>query len=1306
MNRRNRRRMPTTTATVAVLMLGLAAPVALLAQPAAAAANTDFYSSFEPSDPQPTWTNQVETDAAGNRRTAGVDGGGTVGLPGNISDKVSELTASGENAGAGETKERLFDGDIQSKWLTFAPTGWVQAKLSEPEAVVHYVIASANDAPERDPQDWTIKASQDGQTWTTIDTETGVTWSKRFESKEYKFTNDTKYLYYRIDVTKNWGATDALQFSELQLANSDPAPPPAADMFSQVGNGPVSSPAAKTSAGFTGMKAFQYSGQHTADGRGYSYNKVFDVDLAVTDKTELSYKIFPEQTDDDLAYRSTYASVDLAFSDGTYLSSLNPTDEQSMPLTPTGQGQARTVYQNQWNSKRSVIGAVAAGKTIKRILVGYDAPSGPGRFKGWVDDLKIDGNPPSRAKARLTEYASTIRGTQSSSSYSRGNNFPATAVPHGFNFWTPVTNAGSLSWLYEYSRMNNAQNLPTLQAFSVSHEPSPWMGDRQTFQVMPSLASGTPDATRTARALPFKHENEIAQPHYYSVAFENGIKTEIAPTDHAAMMRFTYPGSDANLIFDNVNNNGGLTLDKDGRTVTGFSDQRSGLSVGAGRMFVYGVLDKPVTASGMLPNGGGANVTGYMKTDLGDSKTLTLRIATSFLSVDQAKKNLALEITDSDTFDNVKNRAEDAWDAKMKTIQVEGATSDQLTTLYSNLYRLNLYPNSAFENTGTSGAPVYKYASPVAAATGQNTPTQTGSKVSDGTMYVNNGFWDTYRTTWSAYTLLTPKTAGQMVDGFANQYKDGGWISRWSSPGYADLMTGTSSDAAFADAYVKGVRNFDAQAVYDAAVKNAMVTAPNGAVGRKGNNTARFLGYTPDSTGESVSWALEGFVNDNAISNMSKAMYDAAAPTDPRKNEYKDNIEYFRNRAQNYVHLFDPNVNFFQGKDEKGNWRLTPDKYDPRVWGFDYTETDGWNFAFSAPQDGQGLANLYGGKDKLASKLDTFFSTPETAQFTGSYGGVIHEMIEARDVRMGQYGHSNQVSHHITYMYDYAGQPSKTQAKVRDVLQRLYSGSDIGQGYTGDEDNGEQSAWAIFSSLGFYPLVVGDDKYAVGSPLFKKATVNLENGKKIVINAPNNSAKNVYIQGMKVNGNKWGRTYLRHDTLAAGATIDFDMGPNPSSWGTGADQAPPSITTGPAVPNPLADSADLATGVATGSDNTSTNALFDNTSDTRVTFTSATPWVQYQYNGPRQRAVYYTLTSGDKAGDPTGWVLKGSYNGKTWTTLDTRTAQKFDSRLQTKAFKVANPNAYPLYRLEITGNTGETTTSLAELELLSKPVPQ
>ncbi|MFD1046483.1 glycoside hydrolase domain-containing protein, partial [Kibdelosporangium lantanae] len=327
-----------------------------------------------------------------------------------------------------------------------------------------------------------------------------------------------------------------------------------------------------------------------------------------------------------------------------------------------------------------------------------------------------------------------------------------------------------------------------------------------------------------------------------------------------------------------------------------------------------------------------------------------------------------------------------------------------------------------------------------------------------------------------------------------------------------------------------------AERITDVLSAETTVTPPNpldSNVGRKGIDRSIFLGYTPTSVGEGMSWALEGYVNDFGISQMAQALYDKAAPNDPRRQEYKENAEYFRNRAQNYVTMFDPSVGFFQGKNDDGSWRWKPDQYDPRVWGYDYTETDGWNMAFTVPQDGQGLANLYGGRDKLAAKLDQFFATQETARFPGSYGGTIHEMIEARDVRMGQYGHSNQPSHHIPYMYDFTGQPAKTQAKVREITSRLYLGSEIGQGYPGDEDNGEMSAWYIFSALGFYPLQMGSANYAIGSPLFTKATINLENGRKLVVNAPKNNAKNIYVQGLKVNGKAYDRTFLPHSLLAA-----------------------------------------------------------------------------------------------------------------------------------------------------------------------------
>jgi predicted alpha-1,2-mannosidase len=1284
--RGNRTRLALIGVTVtAVVMSSVGSWAPASAAPEEPVVSADvFSSSFEEGQPQPKWASTVETDAQGYPKASGVNGTDSVSIPGNVTDKIVDVQANSENTAGGELKENLVDGNINSKWLTFTNTGWAQFRFSEPTAVKRYAMSSANDAAVRDPKNWTLQGSTDGQTWTTIDTRADEVFAERFQTKTYDVANTTAYSYYKLDITANAGGVNLIQLAEIQFSDGSTAPAPE-NMRTVVGKGASGGYNAKANVGYTGVKALRYQGTHFATGRGYSYNKVFDVDVPVTKTTELSYMLFPNFMDDDLNYPSTFAAVDLAFSDGTYLSDLGARDQHGFELSPKGQGASKALYTNQWNRLASVIGSVADGKTIKRILVAYDNPKGPANFDGWFDDITIRTAPSTPDYQRPSDYVLTTRGTNSSGSFSRGNNFPATAVPHGFNFWTPMTNAGSISWLYDYAKNNNRDNLPTLQAFTASHEPSPWMGDRQTFQVMPS--TGTPTADRAVRALPFKHSNETAQAHYYSVKFENGMRTEIAPTDHAAVFKFSFTDAGSNLVFDNVNNSGGLTLDAASGVVSGYSDVKSGLSVGATRMFVYGTVDQPVKASGKLTGQGRDNVAGYFQFDTSAQKTVQLKIATSLLSVDQAKKNLELEISPQDTFDSVKQRAQQAWDEQLGIIEVEGASQDQLTTLYSSLYRLYLYPNSGHENTGTNAAPVYKYASPVTAGAA-STPTQTGAKVVDGKIFVNNGFWDTYRTTWPAYSLFTPTQAGEMADGFVQQYRDGGWVSRWSSPGYANLMTGTSSDVAFADAYVKGITTMDVQAAYDAAVKNASVTPPNDSVGRHGLDTSIFKGYTSTATNEGMSWAIEGYVNDYGIANMSKALHDKAAANDPRKQEYLENYEYFSNRAQNYVNMFDPATGFFQGRNPDGTRRVPAADFNPQEWGYDYTETDAWNMAFSVPHDGQGLANLYGGRDGLAKKLDEFFATPETAKFPGSYGGVIHEMTEARDVRMGQLGHSNQVSHHISYMYDYTGQPWKTQEKVREITSRLYLGSEIGQGYAGDEDNGEQSAWFLFSALGFYPLQMGNSTYAVGSPLFTKATLKLENGKKLVVNAPKNSAKNIYVQNLKVNGKAWDKSYLNHDVLAAGATLDFDMGPNPSKWATGASSVPPSITKGNEVPKPLRD-------ISTAGTFTGPAALVDDTSQTQ----SAVDALQVDLPKTKEKAEFYTLTSSKDLADPKNWVLRGSLDGKTWTTADAREDQKFTWRQQTRAFKIAKPGHYRYYRLEIAGGA-----TLAEFELLAKPL--
>jgi len=1242
---------------------------------------TSFASSFEEGQPQPRWTSAVETDRDGAPKASGVDGSDPTDLPGDVTDRVVAVAANSEHAEAGEVKENLVDGSAATKWLTFTPTGWASFGFPEPVVVRRYALTSADDAPGRDPRDWALSGSDDGSTWTAVDARAGEVFPARLRTKVYDTANTAAFRFYRLDITANAGGVDLLQLAEVRFSDGS-TEPPARNMRTTAGRGATGGYSAKAGAGFTGVRALRYRGAHVAEGRGYSYNKVFEVDIPVTATTELSYLIFPSFTPGDLRYPSTFAAVDLAFTDGTYLSDLGARDQHGFELSPRGQGAAKSLHTNQWNRVASVVGEVAAGKVVQRILVAYDNPAGPASFNGWIDDVAVRSAPVVVERARPTDHVLTTRGTNSSGSFSRGNNIPATAVPHGFNFWSPMTNAGSTSWLYEYAKGNDRDNLPTIQAFTASHEPSPWMGDRQTFQVMPS--AGPPAADRALRALPFEHGNETARAHYYGVRFENGMRAEITPTDHAALLRFTFTGDASNLVFDNVNNSGGLSLDAASGVVTGFSDVKSGLSTGATRLFVYGVVDRPVLASGRLTGAGRDDVAGYLRFDTSADRTVTLRIATSLLGVEQARRNLELEVSDSDTFESVRDRAQRAWDDVLGAVEVEGASADRLTTLYSNLYRLHLYPNSGFENVGTAAEPRYRYASPVRPA-GPSTPTRTGAQVVDGRIYVNNGFWDTYRTTWPAYSLLAPRRAGELVDGFVQQYRDGGWTPRWSSPGYADLMTGTSSDVAFADAFVKGVEGFDAEAAFAAAVKNATVAPPHAGVGRKGLDTSIFTGYTSTATDEGMSWAIEGYVNDFGIAAMAKELHRRTGRAD-----YLAQHEYFADRALNYVTMFDPGTGFFQGRDPDGTWRVPPDEYEPREWGHDYTETNGWNMAFSVPHDGQGLANLHGGREALARKLDTFFATPETAEFPGSYGGVIHEMTEARDVRMGQLGHSNQVSHHIAYMYDYAGQPWKTQEKVREILSRLYLGSEIGQGYPGDEDNGEQSAWYLFSALGFYPLQMGGANYAIGSPLFTKATVHLENGRELVVNAPGNSARNVYVQSLKVNGKQWDKAYLPHAEIAGGGVLDFELGPAPSRWATGADAAPPSPTTGTGPPRPLRDITPSSTVTGSGP----VAPLVDDTSQT----SGSASWLRVDVPDAREEVEFYTLTSGTASGDPASWVLRGSYDGRKWSTVDERSGEVFPWRRQTRAFKVARPGHYRHYRLEF-----PSAATLAEVELLARP---
>jgi predicted alpha-1,2-mannosidase len=1080
-------------------------------------------------------------------------------------------------------------------------------------------------------------------------------------------------------------AADHRFATSFELGEPAPATQSGAGVKVEPGNGPDKPYAAKAKAGYSGVRALRYR----ADGQGGRL-QLFPVDIAVAADTTLSWKVLPEIVNGDIA-TSSGVVIDLVLDDGRRISSLDLRDNHGVRIDAAAQAQSNTLYPQQWAHKSVRLGSLA-GRRIKAIELVLQPTSNTGMSaSGWLDDIVI-GEQARVVARRPSDHVLTTRGTQANGTFSRGNNIPATATPHGFNFWTPATDAGTLSWLYRWNEHNDENNRPRLQALSLSHQPSPWMGDRQTFQVMPSTAAGQPDPDRKRRALSFSHENEVARPHTYRVDFDNGIRAEIAPSERAAIFRFRFPqGGDANLLFDNVDERGGLDFDQATQTLRGYTDTKSGLSNGAARMFVFARFDQRWQASGALATG---RPTGYIKFKA-DRGEVRMRIATSLISVEQAQKNLDLEIGDAG-FDTVRERAQAAWDAELGRVKVEGASDDQLTTVYSNLYRLFLYPNVGHENVGTARQPDWRHADQSGWST-NNTggdAQRTSAPVVAGKVYVNNGFWDTFRTTWPAYALFAPTRAGEMIDGFLQQYRDGGWVARWSSPGYADLMVGTSSDVAFADAWRKGVRGFDPHQAYEAALKNATVVPPVSNVGRKGLGRSMYRGYADTSVHEGMSWTLEGALNDFGLAQMATALADQEGDT-ARARRYREEAAYFKARAADYTHLYDPATGFFRGRDAKGEWREPARQFDPRRWGGDYTEANAWNFAFTVPHDAEGLSSLMGGRAALGKRLDTFFATPETAEakFSGSYRQVIHEMTEARDVRMGMYAHSNQPSHHIPWMYAAAGQPWKTQKITRDIVRRLYLGSEIGQGYAGDEDNGEMSAWYTFAMMGLYPLRMGSPDYVIGSPAFARTDVLLENGRTLSVIAHGNSPENVYVQSLRVNGQPWTKAWIEHDVIAAGATLEFTMGSTPSKWGSGPDALPASMTAAGGRPTGMVDRSKGATITLDGKRGPA--ALVDDDAATTATVPAA---ATIGVTLPKAATIsHYTITGGKAPPGKLSWTLEGRDARGGWVALDTRENEVFAWERQLRPFGIAKPSAYRAYRLRFAQGA---PFELAELELL------
>jgi len=730
------------------------------------------------------------------------------------------------------------------------------------------------------------------------------------------------------------------------------------------------------------------------------------------------------------------------------------------------------------------------------------------------------------------DWVNPLMGTASKPALSNGNTYPTIALPWGMNFWTPQTGKMGDGWAYTY-------DADKIRGFKQTHQPSPWMNDYGQFSIMP--VTGKMKFNQDDRASWFSHKSEIVKPYYYSVYLADAdVTTEITPTERAAQFRVTFPKSDESyIVVDAFDKGSYVKIIPAEHKIIGYSTRYSRGKLENFKNYFVIYFDKPfASADGWKGNDllkgqlevnadhSGA-IVGF-KTAKGEQ--VNIKVASSFISFEQAELNLSRELS-NDSFETTKQKGKTTWNKTLGKISVEGGTVDQTRTFYSSFYRTLFFPHKMYELDKTNKIVHW---SPY-----------TG-KVLPGYRFGGTGFWDTFRALYPFLNLMYPAVNKEMQEGLINDYKEGGWLPEWSSPAYADCMIGNNSASVVADAYIKGMRGYDINTLWEAVKHGANNEGPQ-ATGRRGVKYYNELGYVPYDVkiNENAARTLEYAYDDFTIYQLGKALKKPASE-----------IDIYKQRSMNYKNLFDPSSGLMRGKNADGKFQSP---FNPFKWGDAFTEGNSWHYSWSVFQDIDGLATLMGGKEKFVDKLDSVFTLPPI--FDDSYyGGVIHEIREMQIANMGQYAHGNQPIQHMIYLYNYAGAPWKTQYWVRETMDRMYKATP--DGYCGDEDNGQTSAWYVFSAMGFYPVTPAVDQYVIGAPLFKKVTLNLENGKTLTINAAKNNKENKYIESLTHNGKPYTRNWLSHLALLQGGVLNFEMSATPNkNRGTDRADYPYSLST-------------------------------------------------------------------------------------------------------------------------------------------------
>ena len=729
------------------------------------------------------------------------------------------------------------------------------------------------------------------------------------------------------------------------------------------------------------------------------------------------------------------------------------------------------------------------------------------------------------------ELVNPLMGSDSEFSLSNGNTYPAIARPWGMNFWAPQTNKMGDGWMYQYDAHK-------LRGFKQTHQPSPWINDYGQFSVF--ATTGEPVFNEDERASWFSHKAETVKPYLYEVYLADyDVEAAFTATERAAIFEFTFPENDSsNIVIDAFDGGSFIKIIPEENKVVGYTTKNSGGVPGNFKNWFIVQFDKPFRTFFTTDN----ETLFEEKKELKDLHTgaiiqfktkrkekISLKIASSFISLEQAELNMKQEIAEK-SFTQLVAEGKAEWNKELQKIKIQTSNTGNAQTFYSTLYRCLLFPRKFYEIDAAGEIVHY---SPY------------NGEVLPGYMFTDNGFWDTFRAIFPFFTLMYPELNSQIMDGLVNSYKESGWLPEWASPGHRDCMIGSNSASLIADSYLKGIRGYDIETLYEAILKNTEGHGPVYSVGRYGAEYYNKLGYVPYDVGirENTARTLEYAYADFCIAELGKAL-----------GKPKEEIQLFEQRAQNYRNVFDPETKLMRGKNENGEFQSP---FNPYKWGDAFTEGNSWHYTWSVFHDIEGLAQLMGGRHQFVTMLDSIFVVPPI--FDDSYYGFpIHEIREMQIVNMGNYAHGNQPIQHMIYLYNYAGQPWKTQQRIREVLTKLYQPTP--DGYCGDEDNGQTSAWYVFSSLGFYPVCPGTPEYIIGSPLFEKVQLELPNGKTLTIEAPG-ADESEYIQKTTWNGKTWGKSFFTHDELLNGGNIGFDMGPAPNKklWNS-PESFPSSVT--------------------------------------------------------------------------------------------------------------------------------------------------